>query len=164
MSQENVEIVRGIWDADRRRDVEAEDVQVEFGEVAEGGDNVVVTYRAHGGERGSGAVVDQAITLIWTRETKGSPDSRLWGSARALEAAGLQKHLHVVAGPKCPGFVRQPRVKAEAWAPQLTKAVLGAGIPMVRGGSATPEGARACGAKTRTRPKRRGRESAPDRQ
>ncbi len=133
MSQENVEIVRGIWDADRRRDVEAvraayapdvewedctglwgdwgvargpdgiqeawrrwyeafEDVQMEFGEVAEGGDNVVVTYHAHGRGRGSGAVVDQAITLIWTLRDGKVVRIRGYGDrAQALEAAGLRE-------------------------------------------------------------------------
>lgn len=102
-----MEIVRQVWEADRRRDVEAvraayapdvvwedntglwgdwgtargpdgvqaawarwyeafENVKHEWVEAADTGDHVVVTYRTHAQGRGSGVVVDQAITLLWT--------------------------------------------------------------------------------------------------
>ena len=107
MSQENVEIVRGIWEADRRRDAEAVGAAYaptwksgkttqSFGGTGEphaarmasrqrGADGTRHSRtfsssgksRRHRGRcagdvslprpgRGSGAVVDQAITLLWT--------------------------------------------------------------------------------------------------
>ncbi|MGH2975128.1 MAG: nuclear transport factor 2 family protein [Solirubrobacterales bacterium] len=132
MSQENVEIVRGIWEADRRRDVAAvlaayapdvewedntglwgdwgtargpdgiqaawrrwheafEEVQFEWDEVVDGGDDVVVTYRTHGRGRGSGVVVDQAITLLWTLRAGKVVHVRAYPDrADALEAAELR--------------------------------------------------------------------------
>jgi ketosteroid isomerase-like protein len=107
MSRENVEIVRRIWEADRRRDVAAvlgayapdvlwednsglwgdwgnargpagiqaawarwyeafADVRFDWEEVSDIGDHVIVTYQTHARGRGSGIVVDQAITLLWT--------------------------------------------------------------------------------------------------
>jgi ketosteroid isomerase-like protein len=115
MSRENVEVVRGIWEADRRRDAEAvragtargpdgiqaawrrwyeafEDVQFEWDEVAEAGDDVVVRYRCRAPGRGSGAVVDQAITLLWTLRTGKVVRIRAYPDrANALEAAGLSE-------------------------------------------------------------------------
>jgi ketosteroid isomerase-like protein len=131
MSQQNVEIVLAIWEADRQRDAEAvraayapdvewedntilwgdwgtargpdgiqaawrrwyeafEDVQFEWDEVADLGDDVVVTYRCHARGRGSGAVVDQAITLLWTLRAGKVVRIRAYPDrAQALEAAGL---------------------------------------------------------------------------
>jgi ketosteroid isomerase-like protein len=133
MSQENVEIVRRIWEADRRRDVEAvraayapdvewedntglwgdwgiargpdgiqaawrrwyeafEDVHFEWDEVAAAGDDVVVTYRSHARGRGSGAMVDQAITLLWTVRAGKVVRVRAYPDRTdALKAAGLQQ-------------------------------------------------------------------------
>src|SRR5918992_32039 len=70
MSQENVEVVRGIWEADRRRDWDAvyaafDEVRFEFGEVAHDGDVVIVTYDIHARGRGSGVEVRQPVTLVW---------------------------------------------------------------------------------------------------
>ena len=133
MSQENVEIVRQVWEADRRRDVEAvraayspdvvwedttrlwgdwgtargpdgiqvawgrwyeafEDVTFEWDEVADIGDHVVVTYQTHARGRGSGVVVDQAITLLWTLQAGKVVRIRAYTDrADALEAAGLSE-------------------------------------------------------------------------
>jgi ketosteroid isomerase-like protein len=132
VSQKNVEIVRGIWEADRQRDVEAvrvayapevewedstglwgdwgtargpdgiqaawrrwydafEDVQFEWEEVADTADDVVVTYRARARGRGSGVVVDQAFTLLWTLRAGKVVRIRAYADrADALEAAGLR--------------------------------------------------------------------------
>jgi ketosteroid isomerase-like protein len=133
MSRENVEIVRGIWEADRRRDLDAvraayaadvewedntglwgdwgtargpdgieaawrrwyeafEDVRFEWGEVADAGDDVIVTYRTYGRGRGSGVVVDQAITLLWTLRAGRVVHIRAYPDrANALKAAGLRE-------------------------------------------------------------------------
>ena len=133
MSQENVKVVRGIWEADRRRDVAAvhaayapdvewedntvlwgdwgtargpdgiqaawrrwheafEDVRFEWGEVADGGDDVVVTYRVYGQGRGSGVGVDQAITLLWTLQAGKVVHVRSYSErADALKAAGIRE-------------------------------------------------------------------------
>jgi ketosteroid isomerase-like protein len=133
MSQENVEIVRGIWEADRQREVDAvreayapevewedntglwgdwgtargpdgiqaawrrwyeafDDVQFEWDEVADTQDDVVVTYRARARGRGSGAVVDQAITLLWTLRAGKVVRIRAYTDrADALEVAGLRQ-------------------------------------------------------------------------
>ena len=131
MSQENVEIVRGIWEADKRRDVGAvraayalnvewedntglwgdwgtargpdgiqtawrrwyeafEDVQFEWDEVTDVADDVVVTYRVHARGRGSGASVDQAITLLWTLQAGKVVRIRAYADrSDALETVGL---------------------------------------------------------------------------
>jgi ketosteroid isomerase-like protein len=131
MSQENVDVVRGLWEADRRRDVDAvraayapdaewedhaglwgdwgvargpdgirhawrrwyeafEEVHFEFGEVAAGGDQVVVTYQLSARGRGSGVEVRQTLTLVWTLEAGRVVRVRAYMSrAEALEAAGL---------------------------------------------------------------------------
>ena len=133
MSHENVEVVRGIWEADRRRDAEAvraayaadvewEDNTILWGdwgtahgpvayrqrgadgtrplsghpvawdEVADAGDDVVVTYRCRARGRGSGVVVDQAITLLWTLRAGKVVRIRAYPDrANALEAAGLRE-------------------------------------------------------------------------
>jgi ketosteroid isomerase-like protein len=133
MSQEDVEIVREIWEADRRRDLDAvraayasdvewedntglwgdwgtargpdgieaawrrwyeafEDVRFEWGEVADAGGDVIVTYRTHGRGRGSGVVVDQAITLLWTLRAGKVVHIRAYPDrAEALKAAGLRE-------------------------------------------------------------------------
>jgi ketosteroid isomerase-like protein len=133
MSQENVEIVRRIFEADRRRDVltvqalyapqiEWEDntgmwgdwgvargpdgiaqawsrwyeafrgVQMEFGEVADVDDYVVVTYPLHARGRESGVEVNQSITLLWTLEAGKAVRVRSYTSrAEALEAVGLRE-------------------------------------------------------------------------
>jgi ketosteroid isomerase-like protein len=133
MSEENVEIVRRIWEADQRRDVDAvhaayapdiewqdntgmwgdwgvahgldgirqawsrwyeafEDVQIEFGEVAEVGDNVVVTYPLYARGRASGAEVNQPFTLVWTLRGGKVIRVRSYSDrAEALEAAGLSE-------------------------------------------------------------------------
>jgi len=133
MSRENVEIVRGIWEADRQRDARAvrvayapevewedttglwgdwgtargpdgiqaawrrwyeafEDVRFEWDEVTDAGDDVVVTYRAHARGRGSGAVVDQAFTLLWTLRAGKVVRIRAYADrAEALGAAGLRE-------------------------------------------------------------------------
>jgi ketosteroid isomerase-like protein len=132
MSQETVELVRGIWEADRRRDWDAvyaaysldvewednaalwgdwgvargpdgirqawrrwheafEDVQMEFGEVAEAGDVVVVTYHLRARGRGSGVEVQRPITLVWTVAAGKAVRIRAYASrAEALEAVGLR--------------------------------------------------------------------------
>jgi ketosteroid isomerase-like protein len=132
MSQENVEIVRRIWEADQRRDVAAvhaayaaeiewednnslwgdwgvargpdgirqawrrwyeafEDVQMEFGEVADVGDEVIVTYPLHARGRGSGAEVNQSFTLVWTVRGGKVVRVRSYGAREeALEAVGLR--------------------------------------------------------------------------
>ena len=132
MSHQNVEVVRGIWEADRRRDVAAvsaayapnvewedhaglwgdwgvargpdgirqawrrwyeafEDVQIEFGEAADAGDVVVVTYELSARGRGSGVDVRQAITLVWTLEAGKVVKIRAYTNRdEALEAAGLR--------------------------------------------------------------------------
>lgn len=133
MSEENIEIVRGIWKADRQHDVESvhaayapdavwedntglwgdwgtargpegiqaawrqwyeafDDVQFEWDEVADAGDDVVVTYRAHARGRGSGAVVDQAFTLLWTLRAGKVVHIRAYADrTAALEAAGRRE-------------------------------------------------------------------------
>ena len=133
MSLENVEIVRGIWEADRRRDREAasaayapnvewedntglwgdwgvahgpngvqqawrrwyeafENVEIEFGEVADAGDVVVVTYHLSARGRGSGVEVRQPITLVWTLVAGKAVRIRSYASrAEALEAVGLRE-------------------------------------------------------------------------
>jgi ketosteroid isomerase-like protein len=133
MSQENVEIVRGILEADQRRDMEAvhaayapdvewednaalwgdwgtacgpegiqaawhrwyeafEDVRFEWDEVTDVGDEVVVTYRVHAQGRGSGAAVDQAITLVWTLRAGKAVRIRAYADrADALNAVGLRE-------------------------------------------------------------------------
>jgi ketosteroid isomerase-like protein len=132
MSQENVEIVRGIWEADRRRDVAAihaayapdiewednsglwgdwgvargpdgirqafrrwyeafEDVDMEFGEVDDVGDDVVVTYPLRARGRGSGIEVNQSFTLVWTLQGGKVVRIRSYADrAQALEAVGLR--------------------------------------------------------------------------
>jgi ketosteroid isomerase-like protein len=106
MSQQNVDVVRAVWEADRRRDWDAvyaaydgdvvwedhaglwgdwgvargpdgireawrrwheafDEVRFDFGEVAHGGDAVVVTYVIHARGRGSGVEVQQTVTLVW---------------------------------------------------------------------------------------------------
>ena len=131
MSEENVEIVRRIWEADRRHDVDGvhagyapdvvwednsglwgdwgtargpegiraawrqwyeafDEVSFEWGEVAESGDEVVVTYRTRARGRGSGAVVDQAITLLWTLRAGKVVHIRAYADrGEALDAAGM---------------------------------------------------------------------------
>jgi ketosteroid isomerase-like protein len=133
MSKENVEVVRGIWEADRRGDAAAvraayamdvewedntglwgdwgvargpdgiqaawrrwyeafEDVRFEWDEVAEAGDEVVVTYRVYARGSGSGVVVDQAISLLWTVHGGKVVHIRAFADrADALEAAGLSE-------------------------------------------------------------------------
>jgi ketosteroid isomerase-like protein len=131
MSQENVDVVRAIWEADRRRDwpsvyasydpdVVWEDhaglwgdwgvargpdgiaeawrrwheafdgVRFEFGEVAHGGEVVVVTYEIHARGRGSGVEVQQPVTLVWwLAERKVVRITAYLTRDEALEAAGL---------------------------------------------------------------------------
>lgn len=133
MSQENVDLVRGIWEADRRRDWEAvyaayagdvvwedhaglwgdwgvargpngiqeawrrwheafENVEFEFGEVADAGSVVVVTYSLRARGRGSGIEVHQPITLVWTLAAGKAVRIRAYLSRReALEAVGLRE-------------------------------------------------------------------------
>src|SRR5262245_1272345 len=133
MSQANVEVVRRIWEADRRRDAASvradyaadvewedntglwgdwgtargpdgiqaawrrwyeavEDVRFEWDAVADSGDDVVVTYRTYARGRGSGAVVDQAITLLWTLRAGKVVRIRAYAErADGLEAAGLRE-------------------------------------------------------------------------
>jgi ketosteroid isomerase-like protein len=133
MSQENVELVHGIWEADRRRDWEAvyaayaadiewedhaglwgdwgmargrdgirqawrrwheafEEVRFDFGEVADDGDVVVVTYELRARGRGSGIELRQPITLVWTVKAGKVVRIRAYLSrADALEAAGLRE-------------------------------------------------------------------------
>jgi len=133
VSRENVEVVRGIWEADRQRDARAvraayapevewedttglwgdwgtsrgpdgiqaawrrwyeafEDVRFEWDEVTDAGDDVVVTYRARARGRGSGAVVDQAFTLIWSLRAGKVVRIRAYADrADALGAAGLRE-------------------------------------------------------------------------
>jgi ketosteroid isomerase-like protein len=133
MSQENVEIVRGIWEADRRRDWDAvyaayaadvdwedhaglwgdwgtargpdgirqawrrwheafEGVEFDFGEVADVGDDVVVTYCIRARGRGSGAEVRQSVTLVWTLSAGKVVRVRAYLSrADALAAAGSRR-------------------------------------------------------------------------
>jgi ketosteroid isomerase-like protein len=133
VSQENIEIVRGIWEADRRRDLEAvqaayapeiewedntgmwgdwgvargvdgirhawrrwyeafDEVEMEFGDVADAGDDVVVTYPLHARGRGSGAEVHQPFTLVWTLEAGKVVRVRSYASRReALDAVGLSE-------------------------------------------------------------------------
>lgn len=65
-----------------------EEVQFEWGEVADAGDDVVVTYHARARGRGSGVVVDQAITLLWTLRAGKVVRIRAYSDrADALEAA-----------------------------------------------------------------------------
>ncbi|MFN8162114.1 MAG: nuclear transport factor 2 family protein [Solirubrobacterales bacterium] len=133
MSQQNVEIVRQIWDADRRRDLRAvrdlyseeiewedntglwgdwgtargpdgvaeawrrwyeafEEVRHEWIEVADSGDDVIVTYRTFARGRGSGLSVDQAITLLWTLRDARVVRVRAFAErSEAIEEAGLGK-------------------------------------------------------------------------
>jgi ketosteroid isomerase-like protein len=133
MSRENVAIVRGLWEADRRRDWEAvyaayaedadwedhsglwgdwgvargpdgirqawrrwheafENVEFEFGDVADGGDAVVVTYRLRARGRGSRVEVNQPLTLVWTLAAGKVVRIRAYLSrADALQAAGLRE-------------------------------------------------------------------------
>jgi ketosteroid isomerase-like protein len=81
--------IRAAW----RRWYEAfDEVQFEWDEVAEGGDDVVVTYRTKARGRGSGAVVDQAITLLWTLRAGKVVRIRAYTDrAEALTAAGLRE-------------------------------------------------------------------------
>jgi ketosteroid isomerase-like protein len=131
MSEENVDVVRGVWEADRRRDWDAvyeaydgdivwedhaglwgdwgvargpdgireawrrwheafDEVRFDFGEVAHGGDAVVVTYVMHARGRGSGVEVRQAVTLVW-RLARGKivEISAYLTRSEALAAAGL---------------------------------------------------------------------------
>jgi ketosteroid isomerase-like protein len=131
MSQENVDVVRSIWEADRRRDWDAvyaaydgdvvwedhaglwgdwgvargpdgireawrrwyeafDEVRFEFGEVADAGEAVVVTYDIHARGRGSGVVVQQPVTLVWwLTDGKVVRISAYLTRRAALEAAGL---------------------------------------------------------------------------
>jgi ketosteroid isomerase-like protein len=140
MSDQNVEVVRGIWEADRRRDLAAvqaayapdiewedhaglwgdwgvargpdgirqawrrwyeafEDVDIEFGEVAAGGDVVVVTYRLSARGRSSGVDVQQIVTLVWTLRAGKVVRIRAYTSRdEALEAAGLSERGSQVRG------------------------------------------------------------------
>lgn len=67
-----------------------DEVQFEWNEVADAGDDVVVTYRAKARGRGSGAVVDQAITLVWTLRAGKVVHIRSYADrAEALTAVGL---------------------------------------------------------------------------
>ena len=133
MSQENVEIVRTIWAADRRRDVETvraayapdvvwedntglwgdwgtarspdgiraawgrwyeafEEVRFEWDEVSDIADHVVVTYQTRARGRGSGVLVDQAITLLWTLHAGRVVRIRSYSDrSEALEAAALSE-------------------------------------------------------------------------
>ena len=131
MSQENVDVVRGIWEADRRRDWEAvyssydrdvvwedhaglwgdwgvargpdgirqawrrwheafDEVRFDFGEVAHGGDAVVVDYQIHARGRGSGVDVQLKVTLAWwLSEQKVVRINAYLTRQEALAAAGL---------------------------------------------------------------------------
>jgi ketosteroid isomerase-like protein len=133
VSKENVDVVRGIWEADRRRDWEAvyaayaadiewedhaglwgdwgvargpdgireawrrwheafEDVEIDFGEVADAGDVVVVTYHLRGRGRVSGAEVHQTVTLVWTLAAGKVVRIRAYLSrAEALETVGMRE-------------------------------------------------------------------------
>jgi ketosteroid isomerase-like protein len=133
MSEENVEIVRRLWEADREHDMEAVraayaedvewedntglwgdwgiargpegieaawrrwyeafgDVRHEWSEVADVGDDVIVTYRTYGRGRGSGLDVDQSITLLWTLRAGKIVRVRAYADrADALDSAGLSE-------------------------------------------------------------------------
>ncbi len=133
MSRENIEIVRQIWEADRRRDLETvrdayapevewedttglwgdwgtargpdgiqaawrrwyeafEDVQFEWEEVADAGDDVVATYRIRARGRGSGIVVEQPVTLLWTLRARKVVRIRAFADRTdALQAARLRE-------------------------------------------------------------------------
>lgn len=81
--------IQGAW----RRWYEAfDEVQFEWDEVSDAGDDVVVTYRSKARGRGSGAVVDQAITLLWTLQAGKVVRIRAYADrAEALTAAGLRE-------------------------------------------------------------------------
>jgi ketosteroid isomerase-like protein len=131
MSQQNVDVVRAVWEADRRRDWDGvyaayhddivwedhaglwgdwgvargpdgireawqrwheafDEVRFDFGEVAHGGDAVVVTYVIHARGRGSGVEVAQAVTLVWRLASgKIVRISAYLTRPEALAAAGL---------------------------------------------------------------------------
>jgi ketosteroid isomerase-like protein len=60
------------------------------GDPLDAGDEVVVTYRVHVRGRGSGAEVDQRLTLVWlVRDGKIARVRAYRERAEALEAAGL---------------------------------------------------------------------------
>ena len=65
----------------------------EFDEAAlDAGDDVVATYRVHARGRGSGAEVDQRLTLIWTvRDGQIARVRAFRDRAEALEAVGLRE-------------------------------------------------------------------------
>ncbi|MGZ8665881.1 MAG: nuclear transport factor 2 family protein [Solirubrobacterales bacterium] len=68
------------------------DVRHEWDEVADAGDDVIVTYRTYGRGRGSGLAVDQSITLLWTLKAGKIVRVRSYSDrADALEAAGLSE-------------------------------------------------------------------------
>jgi ketosteroid isomerase-like protein len=82
----------GIQTAWRRWYEAFEDVRFEWDKVADAGDDVIVTYRTYARGRGSGVVVDQAITLLWTLRAGKVVHIRAYADrADALEAAGLRE-------------------------------------------------------------------------
>jgi ketosteroid isomerase-like protein len=121
MSEENVGIVRAVFDAQRRRDWDAfpqlydpeiewddvaglwgdwgtrrgfDDVRKAFleGNILQSGDDVIATQRISGRGRGSGLSVNQRITLIWTVRSGRVTRVRAFRErADALEAAGLRE-------------------------------------------------------------------------
>jgi ketosteroid isomerase-like protein len=133
MSNENVEVVRRLFDAQARNDVDTirelydpsiqwddvsglwgdwgarrgrdgirdafaswfeafEDVTFTAEDFLDAGEHVVVVTRIRGRGRGSGLVVDQSITLLWT--LSGGRVTRVGGyreRSEALQAAGLSE-------------------------------------------------------------------------
>lgn len=84
---------QGIRSAWRRWFESFEDVSWEFdSEPVDAGDDVVATYRVHARGRGSGAAVDQRISLVWTVRGGRIARVRSYGArAQALEAVGLRE-------------------------------------------------------------------------
>jgi ketosteroid isomerase-like protein len=70
-----------------------EDVRWELdGEPLAEGDDVVTTYRVHVRGRGSGAAVDQRISLVWTVRGEKIARVRAYNTrAQALDAVGLEE-------------------------------------------------------------------------
>ena len=88
MSQENVEIVRSVYDAVNRGDWDG--LQPE--EFIESGDQVVVIVKSRLRPKGSSADVQLRTAAVWTLRDGNAVSVRLFRSpGEALEAAGLSE-------------------------------------------------------------------------
>ena len=109
-----------------------EDVQMEFGEIAEVGDNVVVTYSLYARGRASGAEINQPFTLARTlregkvirvRSIRNVPRPSKPPGCRSRRCAVLSIQIEVASGSAAsrhdePAAIWTARIKGTAPVPR----------------------------------------------